>query len=187
MEKIIEELGKRFTQMVANANANEFWKNIGLGREAFEMMRKLPEQVPGEFETPEEKGNLLCNMLEQMDEILTPRLCISVRNEIARLNPADEDNIAERAKLLDYINPKVSMKEFCKKYNRHLLFDPVERTERHEEVIQDVEAECDKCLGNVPRGMGFCFAYWSKRRDILASYGIRWRSPSEMNPGVLFD
>ncbi len=187
MKEIIEQLAHTFTQMIENAKAGAFWKNISLGRTAFEKMRQLPELLPGEFETPAEKGGILCNMLEQMDELLTPRLCIAIRDEIARLNPEDEDNTLAQTMLQEYINPDIEMEDFCKKYNRHLLFDPIERTERFEEVILDVESECDKRLADLPRCMGFCFAYWSKRREILASHGIEWHSPSEMNPGVIFD
>jgi len=35
--------------------------------------------------------------------------------------------------------------------------------------------------------MGFCFAYWAEKRNALARRGIEWRSPSRMNPGVMFD
>ena len=38
-----------------------------------------------------------------------------------------------------------------------------------------------------PRGMGFCFNYWSAKRAALARRGIQWRSPSAMNPRVMFD
>ncbi len=187
MEKIIRYLGNSFALMVENANAGENWRNIGLGRIAFDMMGKLPDQMPGEFETQEEKGGILSMMLDQMDEFLSPRLCIAVRNEIKRLNPGDEENARKLAALQDYIDPAMTMETFCKKYRRHLLFDPVERTEGFEEIIAEVEAECAKRLAGHPRGMGFCFAYWHERRDILMSRGINWNSPAVMNPGVLFD
>ena len=36
--------------------------------------------------------------------------------------------------------------------------------------------------------MGFCFAYWHTKREVLSDdYGIEWRSPNIMNPGVIFD
>lgn len=89
MDKIINYLGSSFSQMVDNANAGEYWRNVGLGRIAFDMMDRLPDSVPGE------------------------------------------------------------------------------RTERYEEVIQEVEAECDAALAGIPCGMGFCFAYWTEKRRIL--------------------
>ena len=57
----------------------------------------------------------------------------------------------------------------------HLKRDPVERL-------------VDEELEDHPRGMGFCFAYWSAKKHILLDrFGIEWRSPSAMNPGVIFD
>lgn len=187
MEKKIENLGRTFAKMVENANAGEFWRNITLSRLAFEEMQELPDAVPGEFENPAEKGSILSKMLDQIDEFMTPRLCIDIRNEIARLNPSDEDNEAQLAKLQDYINLDIPMEDFCKRHNIHLLFDPIERTETFEKVVMDVELECARRLEDHPRGMGFCFAYWSERKDVLASHGIQWRSPAVMNPRVIFD
>ncbi len=173
--------------MVENANAGEYWRNVGLGRIAFDMMDRLPDTLPGEFETSAEKAGIMSMKLDQMDELLSPRLCIRIRREIEKLNPSQEGNAAELSKLQDYINPEMPMEEFCKKYGKHLLFDPVERTEQYEEVIQEVEAECDAALAGIPRGMGFCFAYWIEKRRILAEHGIEWRSPALMNPRVIFD
>lgn len=187
MDKIIKFLGNSFTIMCKNADAGEYWRNIGLGRIAFDMMGRLPEAVPGEFETPAEKAGILSMMLDQMDELLSPRLCLRIRQEIERLNPSAEGNSDGIVLLQDYINPDLPMEEFCKTYGKHLKFDPVERTEQYEEVIQEVEAECDAALSDVPRSMGYCFAYWAEKRRILAEHGIQWRSPAAMNPGVIFD
>ena len=77
--------------------------------------------------------------------------------------------------------------EFIERYQRHLKFDPVERTPQWEAMYYEVERECDRRLGDTPRGMGFCFAYWSTLRQVLHERGIDWRSPSEMNPRVMFD
>ncbi len=187
MDKIIKYLGSSFNLMVKNADAGEYWRNIGLGHIAFDMMGKLPDTVPGEFETPSEKAGILSMMLDQMDELLSPRLCIAIRQEIERLNPGDGDNGRELALLRDFIDESLPMEDFCKKYSRRLLFDPVERTQEYEEAILEVEAECNAALEDTPRGMGFCFAYWSEKRRILAEHGIQWRSPAIMNPHVLFD
>lgn len=186
-EKAIKFLGNSFRIMVENANRGEYWRNIGLGRIAFEMMCQLPDEIPGEYENPTEKAGILSMMLEQMDQLLSPRLCISVRNEIERLIPGDDANECELVMLSDFIDESLPMEAFCKKYGKHLLFDPVERTEEYENALQEVEAECDAALADHPRGMGFCFAYWSEKSRILAEHGIEWRSPAVMNPHVLFD
>lgn len=188
MKSKIKNLASLFRKMVTNANTfGDMWKNISLGREGFAIMKELPDTLPGEFDTPQAKASLLGQMLEQMDETATPRFCISVREYMLTLAPDDTDNNKKLTKLRDYIDPSVPMEDYCRKYNVHLKFDPVERTERMEEVIEDVERECDKVLAGQPRGMGFCFAYWAARESALAQRGIKWRSPSAMNPGVMFD
>ena len=68
-----------------------------------------------------------------------------------------------------------------------LKVDPVQATPEWEDVIYEVEKEVDEQLKDEPRGMGFCFGYWSAKRAALARRGIEWRSPSAMNPRVMFD
>ena len=63
----------------------------------------------------------------------------------------------------------------------------VQATQEWEDVIYEVEKEVDEQLKDEPRGMGFCFNYWGAKRASLARRGIEWRSPSAMNPRVMFD
>lgn len=70
----------------------------------------------------------------------------------------------------------------------HLKADPVEWSAGYESIIDEAEKKIDAMLEGQPRGMGFCFAYWHEKARILSEdYGIRWKSPSVMNPGVMFD
>lgn len=68
-----------------------------------------------------------------------------------------------------------------------LKVDPVQATKEWEDNIYEVEKEVDEQLKDEPRGMGFCFSYWSAKKAALARRGIEWRSPSAMNPKVKFD
>lgn len=188
MEQTLIKLSGIFKEMVANASSfGNYWKNISLGREAFGIMKQLPDQLEGEYDSPVGKAELLENMLAQMDETMTPRFCLEVREYIKSCNPRSKRNIAMMEKLSDYIDESFPMPDFCKKYGRMLKFDPVERSARMEEIIEDVERECAEETAGVPRAMGYCFAYWSAKRIILKKYGIRWHSPNEMNPRVMFD
>ena len=188
MKSDIRKLSKLFKAMVNNYHIfGGVWKNIELGKQAFVLMKRLPQTLEGEFDTPADKASLLSQMLEQMNELSTPRFCIEVREYIRSLSPDDEENLQALAMLNDYINPAITMEEFCVKYKRHLKFDPVERSLKWEEVIYRVEKECDEILKNEIQRMGFCFVYWSTKEKVLAKYGIRWKSPSLMNPGVIFD
>lgn len=79
--------------------------------------------------------------------------------------------------------------EYClnRLENPSLQYDPVEDSEAYLSVIDDVERRLYEELKGEPRHMGFCFHYWSAKRDLLAEYGIEWRSPGMMNPRVMFD
>lgn len=188
MDKTIVKLETIFSKMVSNYNSmGNSWKNIELGREAFGLMMSLPDNYPGEYETSADKANLLSQMLDHMVETESPRLCITVREEMKRLNPGDSANDKALRMLRDYIDISVPMEDFCKRYRRHLKFDPIERSEEYERVIPEVEREIAKKLKGIPRGMGFCFAYWSVKKTELAKRAIEWNSPAYMNPGVMFD
>ncbi len=188
MDKTIVKLETIFSKMVSNYNSmGNSWKNIELGREAFGLMMSLPDNYPGEYETSADKANLLSQMLDHMVETESPRLCITVREEMKRLNPGDSANDKALRMLRDYIDISVPMEDFCKRYRRHLKFDPIERSEEYERAIPEVEREIAKKLKGIPRGMGFCFAYWSVKKTELAKRAIEWNSPAYMNPGVMFD
>lgn len=60
--------------------------------------------------------------------------------------------------------------------------DPVEKTEKYLAVIDKVEEKIEKT-----KQMDFCLEYWSLKARFLFEYGILWRSPSQLNPGVMFD
>ncbi|MDE6288809.1 MAG: hypothetical protein K2M00_08515 [Muribaculaceae bacterium] len=96
-----------------------------------------------------------------------------------RFKPSPElQALFSPAELLDIIlHPRVG----------HLRVDPVEFTERWEKIYYDLSDELDRLLADEPRRMGYCFMYWeAKARLLRKAYGIEWRSPRAMNPGVMF-
>lgn len=69
-----------------------------------------------------------------------------------------------------------------------LKHDPIEDTPEFKAVIEDVEKELDELFKDHPKPMGFCHIYWQEKRRILKEkHGIDWKSPSFMNPHVMFD
>ena len=73
-------------------------------------------------------------------------------------------------------------------FQGHLRRDPIEWSADYEKIIDEANQKIYSLLEDHPRGMGFCFAYWSTKKHILKEYyGIDWNSPSVMNPGVIFD
>ena len=70
----------------------------------------------------------------------------------------------------------------------HLKCDPIEYTYEWEQIYYDVEEYLKERFANVHRHMGFCFKYWSAKREYLKeNYDIEWHSPAQMNPRVKFD
>lgn len=177
-----------FKKMMQNEDKGHCWKNIPLAKEAFAMMKELPDTLAEEFETPADKAGILSNMLHQLYETNTPRFSLEVRRHIQQLNPDDKENLKGLEKLEDFLNLDFPMEDYCKKYNVHLYFDPVERTEEWESVVYDMEKALDKKFRFTRRHMGFCFRYWSAKKSLLKEkYNIDWSTPSQMNPNVIFD
>lgn len=184
MERVVE----LYEQMKVNWNElGEPWRNIPLVKEAFEIMWEIPDIIEDVFDTTKEKANTMDVIASYLEETLTPRLRLEICEFIKGLEPDLEENNQLIGYIDDYLNPDMSMEEFCKKHEKTLRFDPVERTEKWEKVIYDVELECAELLKDEPRGMGFCFSYWSTKTAVLAKHGITWKSPSAMNPRVMFD
>lgn len=182
-------------EMRENSSEMRMWKNIPLAKECVQLLRDLDDPE----ETPLGKA-LACEAIrDQLPEYDVPRLVLGIlRYELELLqqsdeeytegNPTEEDILQVIQRLEDYIDIQgVSSEAFREKYHRHLKADPVERTEQWERNYYDVEQECDRRLGDTPRGMGFCFGYWSTLRQVLRERGITWKSPHELNPRVMFD
>ena len=71
-----------------------------------------------------------------------------------------------------------------------LLQDPQEQLPSFRKLLRQVEAQAlAQCFPGEERPpFGGCHALWATMEDILwREHGIRWRSPSEMNPTVSFD
>lgn len=201
-------LGELAEQMVRNNEEGILWKNIPVVRD---FLHELKDVAPFRTEkiNPIYKAYYISCILENdyVDKRETPRLFHSLC-ELFRVC-VDYGCMSDYD---DFLNEK-----FDKYYFRNvdrwiykfawiaddpqsnialdcwnglggmLKVDPVQATKEWEDVIYEVEKEVDEQLKDESRGMGFCFAYWSAKRAALARGGIEWRSPSAMNPGVMFD
>ena len=191
-----EHIIKTVDQMRQNSEEMRIWKNVPLAKECLELLQAIDD--------PEEAGigkALACNaIVERLSEYDVPRLTLEIlRYQQEQLDLATEsdlepylymkDEVAEAIQRLeDYIDTEhIGIDEFRKKHHRHLKSDPVERTPLWEEIYYEVEQECDRRLGDTPRGMGFCFSYWSTLQQVLAERNIEWKSPKQLNPRVMFD
>ena len=194
-KKRAEKIIKNVELMRENSQEMRMWKNIPLAKECVQMLKELDDPE----ETPMGKALACEAIIQQLPEYDVPRLVLSILHYKLQLvkeseeydperYPTEEEVVNEIQRLSDYIDTEhVSSEWFRKLYHRHLQSDPIERTPEWENNYYEVEKECDRRLGNTPRGMGFCFDYWSTLRQVLAERGIKWHSPSELNPKVMFD
>lgn len=194
-KKRAEKIIKNVELMRENSQEMRMWKNIPLAKECVQLLKDIDDPE----ETPMGKALACEAIIQQLPEYDVPRLVLSILHYKLQLvkeseeydperYPTEEEVVNEIQRLSDYIDTEhVSSEWFRKLYHRHLQSDPIERTPEWENNYYEVEKECDRRLGNTPRGMGFCFDYWSTLRQVLAERGIKWHSPSELNPKVMFD
>ena len=192
-EQLVETILANVEVMRENAEEMRIWKNLAIAKETFELIKQV-----GDDEGPLGRA-MGCEMVvEKLSEYDAPRFTLEMlRYELEQLQMSEEksddlteeevkDHIAELERFIDVEH--VSYREYKEKNpHRHLEFDEIERTPLWEEINQEIEAETDALLGDEPRGMGFCFGYWSAKRGVLAKRGIEWSDPQQMNPRVMFD
>ena len=203
-----EHAGELIDRMNENQNEGNLWKNIPLMRE---LIHEFKDVAPFRTESinPAYKAHYIAGMLENdyIDKREAPRLFHSLC-ELYRfyrdceLSSDFDDFLNEHfdkyyfRKVDSWIynfawivdDPKSNIALDCwNGLGGMLKVDPVQATPEWEEVIYEVEEEVDEELKDELRGMGFCFGYWSAKRAALARRGIEWRSPSAMNPRVMFD
>ena len=162
------------------------WQNASLAREAMDYAHQLMEH--------KDMLSVVESSLDDMVEAIYehPRLKLELmlcRLEVLqRLNKPQMELEADIAFYRSNIEAADSGRVGDVKQTKMLKYDPIEWTARWEEVIDEAEKIVDSRLEDVPRGMGFCHAYWHEKAAVLSEqFGIEWRSPARMNPRVLFD
>jgi|SRR5664279_656143 hypothetical protein len=67
-----------------------------------------------------------------------------------------------------------------------LLHDPLEDDPTTRTLVRQAAAKADRAVTD--QGLGRCHSVWKEQARILwKDHKIRWYSPAEMNPFVLFD
>ena len=178
-------------EMKVNCEEMRMWKNVALSHQCVAILETVDEAGP------DDKAFVFNNLLSFIPEYDVPRYALELaRKELHWLSLADEKNcelsmddvrahIRQLEEYIDYEN--VSTDDFIRKYDKHLTFDPIGRSPMWEENYCRWEKECESRLGDIPRGMGFCFAYWHTFAEVLREDGVEWKSPSQMNPAAMFD
>jgi hypothetical protein len=63
-----------------------------------------------------------------------------------------------------------------------------EAEEWRRQRIAELERQSPAVADLFRRGQGLCHRIWARTKALLRErHGIEWRSPAEMNPGVIFD
>lgn len=197
-----------YREIFDNASKGMLWKNIPLVRD---FIHELKDKAPfrNYQENPAGKACILQNLLKEkvLDMRDTPRLYQSLcelyrfyldfmvdkdfdenlRSNYDRYYFREVDQLIYKyAWIID--NPKSGLAQECwDDLGGMLKVDFVQAMPEWEEVIYDVEMELEEELKNEPRGMGFCYGYWSAKRAALERRGIEWNPPPLMNRGVIFD
>jgi len=68
--------------------------------------------------------------------------------------------------------------------------DPIEETEAYKSAMKCIQPRLDDYNETLTlRGMqrGRCHLFWKRKKELLKSYKIDWKTPDEMNPDVHFD
>lgn len=68
--------------------------------------------------------------------------------------------------------------------------DPIERDPKIRRLVREAEKEAETELAarGQPKIYGYCRSLWTVQKRILKEkYGIKWRTPAEMNPDVEID
>ena len=197
-----------FEKMMDNAEEGEIWKNIPLARRWLHIIKDL---------APERDDKITPALRAYGIELILKNDCISIKEtprlyqsfceyyRLCRMWEKKEDFDAELEEHFDKYYFRTVDKhiydlswivsrnmsgpglDLWNHHSKYLKVDPVQASEEWEKHIYEVEKEVEEELKGEPRGMGFCYAYWSAKRAALARRDIDWRSPCSMNPGVMFD
>ena len=182
--------------LVAEENLREqrrSWENTALVKEFLDIAQYLEG-----FDHLLDRLNQACKRME--DVIFGhPSLKLKLLNfrlsVLSRIESINDHDLGESEDVMDMIRfygsnmERADRGEFDAIEQRgSLKSDPIEWSAEYESNIDEVERIVDGMLSDHPRGMGFCHAYWSAKAYVLEErFGIVWRSPAVMNPGVLFD
>lgn len=74
--------------------------------------------------------------------------------------------------------------------SKNVEYDPQEDDAKLKVLIDAADQEADTELADhrYRNEMGYCHIFWeTKKRILLKKYGIRWKSPADMNPDTFFD
>lgn len=68
-----------------------------------------------------------------------------------------------------------------------LFHDPLEDTPEYQSIQEELNRLIVEQIGE-GGGIGYCRRYWrAKQAILLERYNMEWKSPDELNTGIIFD
>lgn len=212
---VYQRISDIYGTMKENSEDMEIWKNIPLARELMHLLKDCCPLRDEEI-NPVMRMTIMDAMTQGylLSENELPRLFLSFYQywEINKGLKTEEDVEDEDDVEEEEAEEEVDGKSFDSHYGKlfkyswmidtsmtgdlydkllyngiSLRFDIIQLSPQWEKMLYDIEKETFKKLKGQSRGMGFCYVYWMAKTEIAARYGIHWRSPQVMNPGVRFD
>lgn len=190
--------------MRENSKTGDWWKNIPL---AHEMMHLFKDCAPLRDEeiNPVVRMQAMVALADEdlLSKLDVPRLFLSfyayweMCNSLKKASDGKTTNTEEFEETLNdnlfkyswTLDPAMTSELYQKLFGKDvsLRFDFLQLSEGWEKAVYDIEKETNEQLKDEPRGMGFCFGYWSAKTANARKHGLEWRSPHIMNPRVMFD
>ena len=129
----------------------------------------------------------LCGSAKQIYNVEFDETAHDFYSAVRVRNAYVDDDCDDLAELVYTLLPTEKIKErisLIKAKRRSIRFDPVETTKEYLAVIDLVEAKIAQ--NRRTYGPGSATEYWLLKGKFLSEYGVAWRSPMEMNPGMSF-
>lgn len=54
-----------------------------------------------------------------------------------------------------------------------------------ENIISEVEEIIEKEHQDIPKGLGYCHLFWTRKKELLRERGYDWKSPAELEKNTL--
>lgn len=68
-----------------------------------------------------------------------------------------------------------------------MIIDRKEKSFWHKKKFERVDKILEEEFKDI-KGMGVCHHVWQRKKQLLKEmYNIDWKSPAELNPGIIFD
>lgn len=183
---IFSKLKDYYDAMCKNAENFEDWLNIPLAKEALNLIKT---------EALEEDREIAMDFCETMiDEDLvdpwtTPRLALSFIEHYHHLagDTSKWEKLANDLRVL--MDPNVSEAEKISVMKQHmsLVVDPIQFTQKWEDVYEEVAKEYGEHYKGQKPVRGMVHERWNYKKELLKRHGIDWRTPAVMNPRVRID